>query len=95
MIFLQVSGAAREEHRFKRSNFQVISQFIHVKDISKVNDNGNQYKQKLILWYWTNNYFLMGFTASKIYFYLETKLINNGISFNFFHVPDCHLTPLI
>jgi hypothetical protein len=30
---------------FKTSNFQVISQFIHVKDISKVNDNGNQYKQ--------------------------------------------------
>jgi hypothetical protein len=25
----------------------------------------------------------------------ETKLINNGISLNFFHVPDCHLTPLI
>jgi hypothetical protein len=23
----------------------------------------------------------------------ETKLINNGISFNLFHVPDCHLTP--
>ena len=57
---------------FKRSNFQVISQFIHVKDISKVNDNGNQYKQKLILWYWTKNYFLMGFTASKIYFYFGT-----------------------
>ena len=48
---------------FKRSNFQVISQCIHIKDISKVNDNGNQYKQKLILWYWTKNYFLMGFTA--------------------------------
>jgi hypothetical protein len=57
---------------FKRSNFQVISQFIHVKDISKVNDNGNQYKQKLILWYWTKNYFLMGFTPSKIYFYFGT-----------------------
>ena len=25
----------------------------------------------------------------------ETKLINNGISSNFVHVPDCHLTPLI
>ena len=25
----------------------------------------------------------------------EAKLINNGISFNFFHVPDCHLTPVI
>jgi hypothetical protein len=37
-----------------------------------VNDNGNQYKQKLILWYWTTNYFLMGFTASKIYFYFGT-----------------------
>jgi hypothetical protein len=48
---------------FKRSNFQVISQFIHVKDISKVNANGNQYKQKLTLWYWTTNYFLMGVLA--------------------------------
>jgi hypothetical protein len=46
-----------QSNLFKRSNFQVISQFIHVKDISKVNDNGNQYKQKLILWYWTKNYF--------------------------------------
>jgi hypothetical protein len=36
---------------------EVIFKFIHVKDISKVNDNGNQYKQKLILWYWTKNYF--------------------------------------
>jgi hypothetical protein len=61
-----------QSNLFKRSNFQVISQFIHVKDISKVNDNGNQYKQKLILWYWTKNYFLMGFTASKIYFYFGT-----------------------
>jgi hypothetical protein len=34
-----------QSNLFKRSNFQVISQFIHVKDISKVNDNGNQYKQ--------------------------------------------------
>jgi hypothetical protein len=33
--------------------------FIHVKDISKFNDNGNQYKQKLILWYWIKNYFLL------------------------------------
>jgi hypothetical protein len=40
-----------QSNPFKRSNCQVISQFIHVKDISKVNDNGNQYKQKLILWY--------------------------------------------
>jgi hypothetical protein len=79
MIFLQVSGAAREEryeyctimretklisNLFKRNNFQVISQFIHVKDISKVYDNGNQYKQKLILWYWTTNYFLMDFVSS-------------------------------
>jgi hypothetical protein len=61
-----------QSNLFKRSTFQVISQFIHVKDISKVNDNGNQYKQKLILWYWTRNYFLMGFTASKIYFYFGT-----------------------
>ena len=61
-----------QSNLFKRSNFQVISQFIHIKDISKVNDNGNQYKQKLILWYWTKNYFLMGFTASKIYFYFGT-----------------------
>ena len=30
-----------QSNLFKRSNFQVISQFIHVKDISKVNDNGN------------------------------------------------------
>jgi hypothetical protein len=37
--------------------FQVISQFIHIKDISKVNDNGNQYKQKLIIWYWTKKKF--------------------------------------
>jgi hypothetical protein len=44
----------------------------HVKDISKVNYNGNQYKQKLILWYWTKTYYLMGFTASKIYFYFGT-----------------------
>ena len=58
-----------QSNLFKRNNFQVISQFIHVKDISKVNGNGNQYKQNLILWYWTKNYFLMGFTASKIYFY--------------------------
>jgi hypothetical protein len=57
---------------FKRSNFQVIALFIHVKDISKVNDNGNQYKHKLILWYWTKNYFVMGFIASKIYFYFGT-----------------------
>jgi hypothetical protein len=29
----------------------------------------SHYKHKLILWYWTNNYFLMGFIASKMYFY--------------------------
>jgi hypothetical protein len=52
-----------------------------VKDISKVNDNGNQYKQKLILWYWTKNYFLKGFTASKIYFYFGT--ISMFWNFNF------------
>jgi hypothetical protein len=32
------------------------------------NDNGNQYKQKLILWYWTTNYFLMGFILYAISF---------------------------
>jgi hypothetical protein len=35
-------------YKTSKYNFQVISQFIHVKNISKVNDNGNQYKQKLI-----------------------------------------------
>jgi stress-induced morphogen len=30
-----------QSNLFKRSNFQGISQFIHLKDISKVNDNGN------------------------------------------------------
>jgi hypothetical protein len=30
-----------QSNLFKRSNFQVISQFIQVKDISKVNDNPN------------------------------------------------------
>jgi hypothetical protein len=30
-----------QSNLFKRSNFQGISRFIHLKDISKVNDNGN------------------------------------------------------
>jgi hypothetical protein len=54
-----------QSNLFKRSNFQVISQFIHVKDISKVNDNGNQYKQRLILYgKFCNISFLINFIRS-------------------------------
>jgi hypothetical protein len=60
-----------------------ISQFIHVKDISKVNDNGNQYKQKLILWYWTTNYFLMGFTFQNINVF--SKISKESTSFYHIH----------
>jgi hypothetical protein len=63
-----------QSNLFKRSNFPVISQFIHVKDISKVNDNGNQYKQKLILWYWTKNYFFNGLHSFENIFLLRNNL---------------------
>ena len=72
MKFTKLLNILIQSNLFKTSNFLVISQFIHVKDISKVNDNGNQYKQTLILWYWTKIYFLMGFIAWKIYFYFGT-----------------------
>jgi hypothetical protein len=80
IIFLQVSGAAREERyeyctimrETKLINNAISFNFfhVHVKDISKVTDNGNQYKQKLILWYWTKNYFLM---ASQLRKYIFTS----------------------
>ena len=63
-----------QSNLFKRSNFQIISQFIHVKDISKVNDNGNQYKQKLILWYWTKKQFFNGFHIFENIFLLRNNL---------------------
>ena len=62
-----------QSNLLKRSTFQVISQSIHVKDIYKVNDNGNQYTQKLIhTMVLENKTIFNGFTASKIYFYFVT-----------------------
>ena len=72
MKFTKLLNILIQSNLFKRSNLQVISQFIHVKVISKVNDNGNQYKQMLILWYWTKKLFFNGFHSSKIYFYFGT-----------------------
>jgi hypothetical protein len=39
--WLKLLNILIQSNFFKRSNFQGISQLIHLKDISKVNDNGN------------------------------------------------------